>query len=83
MLIELLNTTPHGAMWADARACGAPAMADGHAVDTHAAPAAHVSMKHRSQAAASRGSYGIGVSNGTRVFNGTIKRPEGLRGRTG
>ena len=52
VLIHLLMTTPEGAIWADARACGSPAIATGDA------------MKHRPQAPVFGGSYGTHVSNG-------------------
>ena len=69
MLTTLLITTPNGAMWADARACGIPAMTDGYAMQTAAV---------RPQAPV------FGGSNGTHVSNGATKlRPEGLGGSSG
>ena len=74
MLTTLSITTPNGAMWADARACGIPAMTDGYAMQIAA---------KRPQAPVFGGFDGTHVSNGT-VSNGATKlRPEGLGGSTG
>ena len=69
MLTTLLITTPNGAMWADARACGTWMAADGTALPFMAKrPFALV----------------LGRSNGTHVSNGATElRPEGLGGSTG
>ena len=70
MLTRLLMTTPDGAIWADARACGIPA--------NHKQIAMAPAAKQRPQAGDFGGSYGTHVSNGT-----TKLRPEGFGGSTG
>lgn len=85
MLIHPLMTTPNGAIRADARACGLPAIAEGNADihrtrggTGHIADGRGVAMAHRPQAAVFGGSYGTGVSTDV-----TTKRPEGLGGSAG
>ena len=78
MLTTLLMTTPNGAIWADARACGIPAIADVTA-EGYAMRAA----AKRPQADVFGGSNGTHVSNGTGANGATKLRPEGLGGSTG
>ncbi|HVM10131.1 MAG TPA: hypothetical protein VM345_16815 [Acidimicrobiales bacterium] len=81
MLTTLPTTTPTGAIWADARACGIPATA---------IAAAKADAGYAMRAAAKRPQAGVfGGSNGTHVSNGmgsngaTKLRPEGLGGSSG
>ena len=74
MLTQLLMTTPNGAIWADARACGSPANADQIAMQAAA---------KRPHAGVFGGSYGTHAGNAM-VSDGTTKRrPQGLGGSTG
>ena len=85
MLNHPLTTTPNGAIWADARACGIPANAEMTIPARHRGAQRHivdgrgVAMAHRPQAAVFGGSYGTGASKNVT----TTKRPEGLGGSSG